>query len=394
MLAAVDNDATFRAILDQANRGNVSFYPIDPRGLVVFDTPLGTMRTGIRPAGEPTIVPLAVDSAQLRARQDSLRTLAAATDGMAFTSSNDLDAGLKRITDDLSSYYLLGYYSTGRLDGKFHEIRVRARRPGVQVRARRGYLAATAAEVARAGAVAGSRSPAALLPATAAVASAVATLAAIARDVPLRLSVAGGWVGEQAATFWVVGDLDAATAKAGAEVDVSLATASGDTVTTGRAQLPVGRRTFMIALSKAGSIASGDYVARVRVRPADPGQGPLTEIVRTTLPASPAPGDALVYRRGPATANRDVPTADRRFRRNERLRVEHPAPAAQPVVARLLDRTGREMPVPVTATLRTDPDGSRWRSAELALVPLGPGDYVLELSGDGSVSLVAFRVVP
>ena len=36
----------------------------------------------------------------------------------------------------MSSYYLLGYYSTGKLDGKFHAISVRIKRPGVQVRCR------------------------------------------------------------------------------------------------------------------------------------------------------------------------------------------------------------------------------------------------------------------
>jgi len=36
-LASLDHDLRFRQILDQANRANVSFYPIDPRGIVPFD---------------------------------------------------------------------------------------------------------------------------------------------------------------------------------------------------------------------------------------------------------------------------------------------------------------------------------------------------------------------
>src|SRR4029077_14154391 len=109
------------------------------RGLVVFDEPIAKPTTrGFQP-----MTPLTVDASRLRARLDSLRTLAENTDGLAIVNSNNLAGGLKRVVDDLSSYYLLGYYSTGKLDGKFHPISVRVKRPGVTVRARRGYLAAT-----------------------------------------------------------------------------------------------------------------------------------------------------------------------------------------------------------------------------------------------------------
>ena len=84
-----------------------------------------------------------------------MRTLAEATDGLAVMGSNDLDKGLRRISDDLTSYYLLGYYSTNtKLDGGYRSLKVRVTRPGVSVRARRGYRAATADEVAKARAAA------------------------------------------------------------------------------------------------------------------------------------------------------------------------------------------------------------------------------------------------
>ncbi len=51
-------------------------------------------------------------------------------------------AGMKQIMRDASAYYLIGYNSTqAPSDGKFHEIKVRVKRPGVQVRARKGYWA-------------------------------------------------------------------------------------------------------------------------------------------------------------------------------------------------------------------------------------------------------------
>ena len=64
---------------------------------------------------------------------------------------NDLAVGMKQIVRDTSAYYLLGYSSTqAPSDGKFHEIKVRVKRPGVQVRARKGYWALTAEETTRA----------------------------------------------------------------------------------------------------------------------------------------------------------------------------------------------------------------------------------------------------
>jgi hypothetical protein len=119
-------------------------------------------------------------------------------------------------------------------------------------------------------------------------------------------------------------------------------------------------------------------------------------------------------RRGPATGNKEVATADLRFRRSEQLRVEIPTAASGAVSARLLDRSGKPLTVPVAAALRDDPDGWRWQTAQLALAPLAVGDYVIELTAgsggsggsDGSGgsggtggtggkrTLVAFRVIP
>ncbi len=142
-LAQSDDDQYFKLIYGEANRSNVSFYTIDPRGLVAFDTPMS----------DPA--PLMVDRAMLVQRQEVLRTLASATDGLAMLNSNDLRKQLGRIADDLTSYYLLGYRSTNnKLDGQYRTIKVRAKRPGIEIRARHGYNSATAAEVAKARAAA------------------------------------------------------------------------------------------------------------------------------------------------------------------------------------------------------------------------------------------------
>ena len=127
-LADLDLARDFKLILQDANRANVTFYPIDPAGPRAITG--GAAGWAIN-AGQPEI----------------LRTMATATDGIAIVGTTDLDARLRRIVDDLSSYYLLGYTPTNaRHDGKFREVTVRVKRDGVAVRARSGYRALTEAE--------------------------------------------------------------------------------------------------------------------------------------------------------------------------------------------------------------------------------------------------------
>ena len=117
-----------------ANKNNVAIYAVDPRGLPTSEFDLS------QPA-----VSLEVDRQYLNATMDTLRVLAEQTDGRAIVNRNDLAGGMRQIVRDTSAYYLLGYNSTqAPSDGKFHEIKVRVKRPGIQVRARRGYWALTA----------------------------------------------------------------------------------------------------------------------------------------------------------------------------------------------------------------------------------------------------------
>ena len=76
---------------------------------------------------------LVEDGNRLRLRQDAMMTLAENTDGIAIVNTNDLAAGMKRIVDDVSAYYLLGYYSTNTThDGRYRRIEVKAKTPGLQ----------------------------------------------------------------------------------------------------------------------------------------------------------------------------------------------------------------------------------------------------------------------
>ena len=390
MLSQIDDVVRFRQLPDLANRANVSFYPIDPRGLPVFDSPITNP------------LPLAADAQVLRTRVDTLRVLADNTDGIAGVNSNDLARSFRRIVDDLSSYYLLGYYSTAKLDGKFHAITVRVKRPGVQVRARRGYLAATPAAMtaaARAGAAPPPDPAAAAKRAEAhAIDAVLAPLALYARDVPLRLQVAAGWPAGAAAapSIWLVGEIGAAGLDAwadGFEVTATLTDGGDTTVASGRAAVARGGRTFRIALTPQAPIGAGELMLRVSAR-AGASAVPSRESARVTIAAAPEPTGALWVRRGPATANKEVPTADLRFRRSEQLRVEIPAASGDQPTARLLDRAGNPLNVPVAAARRDEADGSRWLTASLALAPLAPGDYVVEIASGERRSIAAFRVIP
>ncbi len=149
-LANIDDRQSLYDLYDLANRSNVSFYPVNPMGLEASGKPMGPREQDSQlTKGEmDAIDPRRGNIGLAAARSDNLRGLADNTDGLAVVDTNNLDAGMKRIAGDLSSYYLLGYASTNaKLDGKFRKIAVRVKRAGVDVRARRGYRAPTQKEV-------------------------------------------------------------------------------------------------------------------------------------------------------------------------------------------------------------------------------------------------------
>jgi VWFA-related protein len=110
-----------------ANRANATLYTIDPRGLV---------------AGPD--IDQEVDTAEwndhIRETQNSLRVLAEQTGGIAVVNQNDFDRALKRIDNETSDYYVLGYYSSNPDPLKrTRRIEVRTKRDGVQVWSRTSY---------------------------------------------------------------------------------------------------------------------------------------------------------------------------------------------------------------------------------------------------------------
>jgi hypothetical protein len=324
--------------------------------------------------------------------------MAEVTDGLAVVQSGNLSAGMRRIVEDLSSYYLLGYYSTGDLDGKFHRLTVRVKRPGVRVRARSGYLAATRGDEAKARAAATAVAAAKPVDARAeAVKRSLSTLGIFSRERPLRVHVATGYLPSGAGNIWGVAEVPATPGRhdwtEGGQADAMLIDASGRTVTTERLTIAPGARSLRFAFGSRTTLAPGDYQVQLRAKGAAAPLGAM-ESVRVSLAVSPIANGAIVVRRGVTTGNQPMPTADLRFRRTERIGIEIPTTSTEAGTARLLSRAGQVMTIPVATAIRDDADGSRWRTAQLALAPLAPGDYVVEQSAGAETSLTAFRVLP
>jgi hypothetical protein len=283
------------------------------------------------------------------------------------------------------------------LDGKFHAITVRVKRPGVQVRARRGYQALTAAE-ARTTGTAETRSPEAVAAAAeaGAIQAAIGALSTSTRAVPLQLHAAAHSTNGMT-MVWAVGEVDGRSDewKNGGEAILTLTAPTGETVATARAEIPPGRRAFRVELRAAAVLVPGDYVLHVRAKGAAAMALPINEAVGVPVAAAPHATGALYSRQGASSAGRDEPTADPRFRRGEHIRVEVPTEAASTATGRLLDRTGKVMQVPVAVSERQDTNGAQWMTAQLALAPLAPGDYLIELTGaDAERRLIPFRVIP
>jgi hypothetical protein len=393
MLAYADHEIRFRDLLQRANRANVSFYPLDARGLVVFDEPIGPRRPP----------PPSVDARRLNARQDALRTLAQQTDGYAILNTNAIDKALERMVQDTGAYYLLGYYSTNtRLDGRFRKLTVRVKRPGMEVRARPGYLAPTEAEMASArvdalmnGAAPGHSTM------TPGVTRALERLAPSRGNVPVRVQAAAG-----VDRIWLTAEIDAVTASSadwqkGGHARVVF---EHDRGAAGPIEADIdmaaGQRTFSVS-PPPGALASGRYVVRVQLTPADGGI-PLQATTDVMVPGVDAllSASGIASRRGPSTGVHYVPTADARFRRTERLRLEIPRISAGGTPAgRLLGRDGQALPLPVTISARTD-EASQLQLivADLTLAPLAQGEYVLEvvMEQEGKTESVnyGFRLVP
>ena len=167
-------------------------------------------------------------------------------------------------------------------------------------------------------------------------------------------------------------------------------------MTTKTLDIPANDGTFGIQVPDSGTLRPGDYAVSVRLRPEAGSDVVMSDTVRAVVSERGSPlGEAVMWRRGPSTGIQFLRTADPRFQRSERLKLELASDPGTAVVGRVLDRAGKPLQVPVRVTERTDAaSGLRWIVAETTLAPLAPGDYAIEVAAGDTKQVTGFRVIP
>jgi len=375
VLTRLDHRQRLRDMSEAANRSLAAFYPVSAAGL------------GISAAGATGGGATAGDAAI-----DSLRFLADNTGGAATVASTDRSGLAGRLQAEGAPYYLVRYRSSNtKLDGRFRALSARTTRPDVRLRVRRGYRGPTPDELLSDRAARRARDRAA---------SAAEPPPSLAPTFRIRTAA---WASTDGSSFWLVGELDprlkrdlAWTAVVKAEVTVMAG--DGKQVFTRTLDVPAAETSFALRVPDQGEIPDEDYAVRVRIYPEGDSSAALTDTARVALGRAPRGlSEPLVWRRGPTTGPRHLQTADTRFRREDRLRLEFATRLDGTPQARLVDRTGSPLQVPVAATSRADTgdEGLRWVVAEVTLAPLASGDYEIELELAGGVATsFAFSVVP
>jgi VWFA-related protein len=390
--ASMDMQRELQDVWDACNRNNTAIYAVDPRGLAIggFDI--------------TSNISMQTSQSYLNASLDTLRELADNTDGRAIVNRNDLAAGMKQIIRDSSAYYLVGYNSTlAPTDGKFHAIKVRIKRPGVQVRHRQGYWAYTAEDVKRA-----ASGPKPGPPSD--VSKALATLAPMTNRRYIRTWIGNdkGQDGQTRVTLlWEpLPPTPGVKRDEPRRVTVLATAASGDIVYRGKVP------TELAAPGNGGIIRFQAPPGKLEMRLTIEGDGTGTldsENRDLVIPDLSSPEVMLStpkvwFARNAreftslTTGVPPAPAATREFRRTDRLlvRLDAYAPANAPttVRAQLLNQQGTKMSdLPVT----TPADGGQTYSIDFPLAGLAPGQYLLEITGNSEghkpvSELVAFRL--
>jgi VWFA-related protein len=350
---------TAETIERAASRSNVAIYVVDPRGAAA-------------PGDDRSV----------------LHGLAAATGGVSIANAADLSDAMRAIAADASAYYIVAYETVQPADGRFHAVEVAVRRPGITVRARKGYWAPTLDDAVR-GTLLQPRPRVQLGPPT-----------HISRFIRPWFGAGRGADGKTRVTFvWEPAQAPPGPQAARpARVALEALAADGTVVYEGMVA-PTGP---LRPAAPPGAEARAEFDVppgplRLRMSIEDAGRRPIDSDVREIsvrdLSAVVALGTPQVFRGRTALDFRSAaaadpsPVASREFSRAERLLIRVPAygPPSAPltVTARLLNRRGQ-----VIRALAVRPGPAPGlRDIDLPLAPFAPGEYRLGLeASSGSMS--------
>lgn len=132
-----DSGTDVRDVVAAAREVNAAVYFVDVRGLVAQPgLPSAADSGGAAAPGE--VGAQALEAGVLES--GGAQNLADETGGFTVRNTNDLAAGAERVAAESRVFYLLGFHPTpGKSVANWRKLRVEVKRPGLTVRARRGY---------------------------------------------------------------------------------------------------------------------------------------------------------------------------------------------------------------------------------------------------------------
>ncbi len=157
MVVPAELDVMFNNLVSLANRSNVTFYSVDTRGVMTasqnseatkeLNMAAGASANAVTrtDGGASKSEAMALDNAENSGRANNqlrIRDLAESTGGFLIGESNDLKGPLRKVNEEISSYYEVTYNpGIQNYDGSFRKLAVTSSRKDLVIHARLGYFA-------------------------------------------------------------------------------------------------------------------------------------------------------------------------------------------------------------------------------------------------------------
>lgn len=134
-------ESKVRAASQRLAQQGITLYIVDSKGLEMPSDTQAQSRMPVPPRGRGRFEAQMDSDEASNDTRPAMELMAQITGGRYFHNTNDLAAGFKRTVTDMKGSYTLGFYMTGEPDDKWHKLKVRMNRPGLEAIHRQGYLA-------------------------------------------------------------------------------------------------------------------------------------------------------------------------------------------------------------------------------------------------------------